>query len=81
MNCLQLLTWGEGGVENGQKHAYVICGRPLIKKWQCIFAGRICRPGTDIAESFHLSKNKFNHDRVYFFSVTKENVGEMSLNF
>ena len=23
MNCLQLLTWGEGGVENGQKHAYV----------------------------------------------------------
>ena len=29
MNCLRLLTWGEGGVENGQKHAYVIWGRPL----------------------------------------------------
>ena len=24
MNCLRLLTWGEGGVKNGQKHAYVI---------------------------------------------------------
>ena len=26
--CLHLLTWGEGGVKNSPKHAYVICGRP-----------------------------------------------------
>ena len=53
----------------------------LSKKRQCIFAGKICRPGTDIAESFHLSKNKFNHDRVCFLSVTKENVWENVVNF
>ena len=30
---LTVAYMGEGGVENGQKHAYVICGRPLISQY------------------------------------------------
>ena len=44
----------------------------LSKKLQCIFAGRICWPGMDIAESFHLSRNKFNHHRALFALFQKK---------
>ena len=44
----------------------------LSKKLQCIFAGRICWPGMDIAESFHLSRNKFNHYRALFSLFQKK---------